>query len=238
MNDIKTKLAEIDLFLDNEIKSLSRLKRMTTFVGLCLVLFVFGYLFYLTNVLNKNLNDRSIANILSFEFAKHGTITPELESAMTRGAELKMAELKVSAPKFLKDLRAALNPTLKKSIEEIFANADKALQSEIADKASPFRVMLREELEKISDKSIAEKELPEKVNAVLEKAIFKETDKYLKFSLEGIAGIENQITDVLAKKELNENEKLIKQFIIYWVNFFELNFKLNHRPETGTQKHP
>lgn len=226
MNNFNNKFNQINLMIDKELKYTQKIKKYTLTIGIILILLVYYFLFNFTNAFYKNLNTQNIANIVAYSISSKFKITPELENLILQSFTRKIHFMKQNTVIAVKTLSKDANVYFKNYLIQIFNNVDQILENEIMLHGHPYRQKLLKQLEIMSNEDLAKQELSG-INIVIQEAIFKEVDVYLDESFKSIKNIETKINALLIKKDLSEKEKLIKDFIKYWTNFFEFNFEMN-----------
>lgn len=226
MTDINQKVIEIEQFLDKQIKSINKTRNLTIITGLFILCSVVGYVLYINNILKKHVTDQKLSNIIAFYLSENITnASPVIEKTLLKEIPKQSVQLKQELLKSISNARVSGNEYLKKALVDIFNQVDMILAAEIKNHGSLYRMQLARQIEIMSNPESADQEL-QRLDIIIEKAIFEEVDKYLDFTLKELQNIENKIKNLLISKDnLTEEEKLIKTFIYYWSNFFYLNFE-------------
>ncbi|MBN2143666.1 MAG: hypothetical protein JW774_03485 [Candidatus Aureabacteria bacterium] len=230
---IQDKILQINDILDKEIKQVNQSKLLALIIGIFILIGVGGYLFWLNQVSCKYVNEKNFSNILFDTLSKK---MPEMlnifQQSFVASLPQTMKLIKTQTKKEIISLRIEANRFFRHALAQAFVEADKILEQEIRVKASPYRRQIEKELEILSDPDSALKEL-EGLEKVIEISIFNEVNHILSMSLDKLKKIEDQMKKVINKKEgATEEEKLIRKFIVYWVNFYEHNFDFPKKNKT------
>ena len=218
---IQDKIKEINILLDQEIKEVNRSRFLSLILGGIILAGLGSYLFWLNSISCRYVNERNFSNIVFDGFSRNiPNVMHIFQQSVIRALPKTMELLKNQANKEMISRRIQGNLFFRHAVGQAFVQADIMLQEEIRDKASPYRQHLARELEILSDHNKTPEEL-KGLEEVIEKSIFNEVNRVLELTLVQLQKIESQMKEAINKKEGTEEEKLI----IYWVNFYEQNFK-------------
>lgn len=234
--DMNVSKNQVDIFLDEQIKKINRQKNGVIFFGLLMFFILISYFLFLSKSIGERLTNETISQIGAHEISRIiEEKTPYVEKSIIQKIPLLMRNLKKKIHHKVQGHRVQLNQIFIHSLNVIFCEVDRYLKEELSDKGSEYRIKIAEQLEIMSNEDEARKVF-ENIDIVLKEVIFDEIDRELDFVYNQMISLEQKLETLADKKQLNEKDKQLVLFILYWNDFFQNNMEelsMNHFQKAG-----